>query len=1162
MVWLPDDSDITLDYSASCCQGMECLPVYPAPLDSLVTDSTCTPFIGEYFRLDSSAYASTDWYPENQAELVGEFRLRDLRVGIVDVYPVQYLASEDSLRAWSDIEVMLSWDEGNAVWSEAGLGHFDNLIGDDLLGYTPEPQPINDGTGSVVRVYANRLVAGPGYAPDYVILVAAGLDGQAVTDLANHRDDLNGFDVAIVRTDDVLECYGGTQTILTADMIREFTEDMWEWGSGPGDRPTYLLLIGDHEDPGYAGEAWFLPLKIDAFGGGTDSWYVGFGEPLEDLDPVPDMLVGRLPARTATDLGDMVDLIEEFEAPVSSWPPPQSLAWRRYLTRLSGSNDNGQPPSPPDTEDPYIPTEEWVEKLTSWLGYSYDSYYVGDGETPDEPDGSHMTSAEWVENCRDVFSRGSQVIVYQDHGGVHLFSGGMNWEAGGPLNKGIPDSTFDDLDVEALPFNIQHGWPFVLSLCCVTGRFTHTAEEHEDGGTYPCCCYYHHPRLGYDFGTDCFAEDLMLNTEGGAIGVFAASNSAFRGDTPYATGIQEAIYKQGCTRTGDAIWAGRIREWDAFFTIDYGYRSRSYNLLGDPAVDLGDRVKFPSRCNLVVVPDELSINRYPTMPPGQSTGQSELVCVIHNRGGSASGSFRTDMEITCGQYSTTLYSQCASIPAGGSTTVRFDWEVPVSITFPAVIDLHATADPLGACSDSWTADNDASSGIEILDCYPSEDGWPILMSGSVKSPPALGDLDGDGDMEIVVVTGCFVEAVDPDDPGSPLWTAGPEVFNPSAGPYEGCTIPLIADVTGTALPEVIVDSVWELFVYDGQTGTVICSFEHDMYCSEEIANPSSPIAGDLWPDGGNEIGLFHRESDSDCYLTILRVDGSEMDVLGSWDLGSTNTKFFQGWLCAGELTQDGTQEIVVSYSRGVGTPRYMGIWSWDYDESTSQAGFIDSYEWSETANRAGIPALGDLAGQGMTVVLSHDDSYADPHNPIFPAFLMDPLDLQSSMVECQPTSTPSSNILCCMMADWDPLTAGLDRIIAPAENQCFVWQPTGYGAWNSVYSTPDTYRPPFGALGDLDDNGYSDLLVGTRSGTVMAFDRAGDPLEDLGFPYTLPSEVCGGYCIADIDLDGRVEVVFGTMDNYLHVWELGECDKGYAPWPQVQHDAARTGVLE
>lgn len=77
----------------------------------------------------------------------------------------------------------------------------------------------------------------------------------------------------------------------------------------------------------------------------------------------------------------------------------------------------------------------------------------------------------------------------------------------------------------------------------------------------------------------------------------------------------------------------------------------------------------------------------------------------------------------------------------------------------------------------------------------------------------------------------------------------------------------------------------------------------------------------------------------------------------------------------------------------------------------------------------------------------------------------------------------------------------------------------------------------------------------------MAFHEDGYPLLSLGFPYTLPSSIYGGFAIADIDNDGYVEVVFGTMDNYLHVWELGECAAGYAPWPQCQHDAARTGVL-
>jgi len=49
---------------------------------------------------------------------------------------------------------------------------------------------------------------------------------------------------------------------------------------------------------------------------------------------------------------------------------------------------------------------------------------------------------------------------------------------------------------------------------------------------------------------------------------------------------------------------------------------------------------------------------------------------------------------------------------------------------------------------------------------------------------------------------------------------------------------------------------------------------------------------------------------------------------------------------------------------------------------------------------------------------------------------------------------------------------------------------------------------------------------------------------------------------ADIDRDDTLELVFGTSDGYFHCWELGSCSRGYAPWPQFQHDEGRTGVLE
>jgi hypothetical protein len=322
LVWIPDDSDITLDYSANCCEGIECLPVYPAPLDSLVSDSTCTLYIGEYFRQDSAAYASEEWYPDTLARLVGEFRLRDLRVGIVDVYPVQYLASEDSMRVWSDIEIALIYDT-TASWPTCNLGCYEGLVGDRLLGYKPEPPPWAPIPGRISR--PRDLEAGPGFVPDYVILVASGLDGWWVDTLAHHRADLDGFDVAIARTDSVLSQFSQAQAI-TPDIIRDFTEAMWDWGSAETKRPSYLLLIGDHEDVEYAQEPWFLPTHTalqtsPCWFWANDSWYVLFDEDPSALSAPPDMIVGRLPARDPDNLHAMVDLIIDFESEVTSWPP-------------------------------------------------------------------------------------------------------------------------------------------------------------------------------------------------------------------------------------------------------------------------------------------------------------------------------------------------------------------------------------------------------------------------------------------------------------------------------------------------------------------------------------------------------------------------------------------------------------------------------------------------------------------------------------------------------------------------------------------------------------------------------------------------------------------------------------------------------------------------
>ena len=80
------------------------------------------------------------------------------------------------------------------------------------------------------------------------------------------------------------------------------------------------------------------------------------------------------------------------------------------------------------------------------------------------------------------------------------------------------------------------------------------------------------------------------------------------------------------------------------------------------------------------------------------------------------------------------------------------------------------------------------------------------------------------------------------------------------------------------------------------------------------------------------------------------------------------------------------------------------------------------------------------------------------------------------------------------------------------------------------------------------------MLRAERSKTDYSLHRSFEFTTQLSLHYTV--------AVSDIYNDEKVEIVFGTMDNYLHVWELGSCDEGYAPWPQVQQNAERTGALE
>jgi len=71
------------------------------------------------------------------------------------------------------------------------------------------------------------------------------------------------------------------------------------------------------------------------------------------------------------------------------------------------------------------------------------------------------------------------------------------------------------------------------------------------------------------------------------------------------------------------------------------------------------------------------------------------------------------------------------------------------------------------------------------------------------------------------------------------------------------------------------------------------------------------------------------------------------------------------------------------------------------------------------------------------------------------------------------------------------------------------------------------------AVGDIDNDGSDEIIVGTWSDNVWAFELDGSVVS--GFPYTAGNKINGDPALADLDGDGTLEILAGSDDNYLHV---------------------------
>jgi hypothetical protein len=253
--------------------------------------------------------------------------------------------------------------------------------------------------------------------------------------------------------------------------------------------------------------------------------------------------------------------------------------------------------------------------------------------------------------------------------------------------------------------------------------------------------------------------------------------------------------------------------------------------------------------------------------------------------------------------------------------------------------------------------------------------WTIVLPSAAKAGPALGDLDGDGAMDLAVVTnngkiyaytlgnaGVGPKGIEwPNVDGTadhgrrhhvrdhaaprPQW---PAVVNPP-GAYVGR--PMMADVTGDGFPETIwSDSLLRKTYVIGQATDSIQGYPQ-IYNSGSI-NSDAPAVGDVTGDGVDET--------VQSTISGNLVWGNRNGQLNSMNLDTSNRILTPPVLA--DINNDGVLDVVVGSSSG-------RLYAANLVTKTLIAGFPVT-----TAGAISLPpAVGDVNGDGQTDIVVVSD---------------------------------------------------------------------------------------------------------------------------------------------------------------------------------------------
>jgi hypothetical protein len=369
---------------------------------------------------------------------------------------------------------------------------------------------------------------------DYIAIVHRSL-WDAIQPLLDHRGT-EGLAVAKVDVQDIYDEFSGG--MVEPEAIRSFLSLAYRHWNAGGVPPQYVLLVGDgHYD--FKGElrpgaSLLIPpylLDVDPSIGETavDNRYASVDG---DADFLPNMALGRIPARTPAEVAAVVDKILAYEkgGPTGDW--------QRRVVFVADRQD-----------DPSGNFHALSDRARNLLPVGYESqviYYKSMSALDSQ--------AEMKATLRTAFDGGALYAQWFGHAAKASWSKDRVWELNDPLKLAA-----------------NNVWPFTAHYSCWSGYFINLT-----------------PSAQYGNSDQSLGEALLLAPMRGSLADFSPSGlhigSALEG---LNQALLKAIFVDRIDRVGKATDAAR----KAYFESNAGPLDviDTQVLLGDPAT----RLKLP-----------------------------------------------------------------------------------------------------------------------------------------------------------------------------------------------------------------------------------------------------------------------------------------------------------------------------------------------------------------------------------------------------------------------------------------------------------------------------------------------------------------------------------------------------------------------------------------